>query len=77
MKEVGYDHETGLTLDGQQLDVRTGMPRGEPHRYTAASKESIHVAILAKVLNSDENTNLLYSKIEALEILKKKIHTYE
>lgn len=37
----------------------------------------MHVSILAKVLNNDENTDLIYSKEEALDILRKKIATYE
>jgi hypothetical protein len=51
VKELGVDSRTGLTLDGQQLDVKTGLPLGAPHLFTASSKESIHLSILAKALD--------------------------
>ena len=47
------------------------------HQFTAASKESIHIAILAKVLDEDPLAQLIYTKNEALDMLTKKIDTYE
>ena len=47
-KELGTDPISGLTLDGAQLDLKRGHPLPEKtHKFTAPSKESIHVAILA------------------------------
>eukprot|EP00347_Sterkiella_histriomuscorum_P021037 403335503 len=77
IKEIGYDQRTGLTLDGQQIDSKTGMPIESPDRYTSATSEAIHIALLAKVLNGDPSTNLIYTKEEALEILRKKIQSLE
>eukprot|EP00347_Sterkiella_histriomuscorum_P008204 403345981 len=77
IKEIGYDQRTGLTLDGQQINSKTGMPIESPNRYTSASNEAIHIALLAKELNGESDTNMIYTKEEALEILRKKIQTYE
>jgi hypothetical protein len=44
-----------MTLDGQQLDVDTGEPHGQPHLFSASSKESLHLALMAKVLDGDLN----------------------
>ena len=65
-----------MTLDGCQIDVNTGELL-KMHQFTAASKESIHVAILAKVLDNDPLAQLIYTKSEALEMATKKIDTYE
>eukprot|EP00347_Sterkiella_histriomuscorum_P004651 403359636 len=77
IKEIGYDQRTGLTLDGQQINSKTGMPIESPNRYTSASNEAIHIALLAKELNGESDTNMIYTKEEALEILRKKIQTFE
>ena len=77
MKFIAYDSNSGLTLDGQQINLRTGMPFGEPRKFTSPKDESLQIAILAKVLNGDERAKVLYSAEEALDILKKKIQSYE
>lgn len=77
MKNVGIDHTTGLTLDGQQLDVTTGLPYGDPHFFSAPSKESIHLSLLALALTENKYTRQLYSIDEAMALLKLKIATYE
>jgi hypothetical protein len=56
--------------------VTTGEPLTS-HQFTAPSKESIHVALLAKVLDGDKNAQIFYNVSEALDILTKKIATYE
>ena len=61
VRELGVDQKSGLTFDGQQLDVETGLPRGDPHLFTASSKESIHLTILAKALNNDSQALYFYS----------------
>ena len=77
MRTIGIDKRTGLTLDGQQLDVTTGLPRGAPHTFTASSKESIHVGILAKALAGDPMGSVFYTVQEALDMATLKIATYQ
>ena len=51
IKKIGVDSVTGFTFDGIRIDVTTGEPLPEYfHRFTASSKECIHLAIMAKVL---------------------------
>lgn len=51
IKSVGVDKTTGLTLDGIRVDVKTGELLPETlHQFTASSKESIHLGIMAQVL---------------------------
>ena len=61
VRQLGVDPKSGLTFDGQQLDVETGLPRGDPHLFTASSKESIHLTILARALNNDSKALYFYS----------------
>lgn len=48
--KVGYNNLTGITYDGTGLDYATGQPASPLHYWTAASKESIHLMMLAKAL---------------------------
>lgn len=78
MKGIGIDRATGLTYDGQRLDVASGLPFGLPHTFSAASKESLHLAILAKVVEGKHDlARALYSKEEAFALLAKKATSYE
>jgi hypothetical protein len=52
------------------------MPYGDPHMFSAPSKESIHVALLAKALNGEELPNLIYTAEEALAMIATKIDSY-
>jgi hypothetical protein len=76
MRRLGTHAPTGLTLDGQRLDVDSGLPFGPPHMFTAPSKESLHVAILARVLYGDPRAQALYSVDEALALLAQKAASY-
>ncbi|KJE90716.1 hypothetical protein CAOG_08566 [Capsaspora owczarzaki ATCC 30864] len=77
VRHAGVDPLTGLTLDGQRLDVKTGLPLGLPHQFTAASKESLHLAILARVLWGDGRASVFYSVDEALQVLDTKMTSLE
>ena len=70
MKEIGINKRTGLTYDGQPLDVDTGLPYKGPHVFTASSKESIHVAVLALSLTNNKYANEMYTKEEALGVIR-------
>ena len=81
---VGYDHATGLTYDGHNIDFHTGELVGGPRNASASSKESLHINVLIKALEGDRTARLLLSpdaphKAEsvALEVLKNKIKSYE
>lgn len=50
---VGYDPASGYTYDGHPLNYQTGELYGEPHTFSASSKESIHMAIVALALDGD------------------------
>jgi len=50
---VGFDGPSGLTFDGHPLDYATGALLGGPHPFSAASKESTHVALLALSLRGN------------------------
>ncbi|MFT4938138.1 MAG: hypothetical protein ACI88A_001161 [Paraglaciecola sp.] len=81
--EVGYDAESGLSYDGSFIDANTLLPTSVKN-ISAASKESLHVNILAKAVGGDERAKLLIggnnpedAKAIALEILTNKISSYE
>lgn len=81
---VGYDRATGLTHDGFNIDFDTGKLRGGPRNWSAASKESLHLILAQKALTGDAMAKRLLSPKNpaqgpqvALEILTKKIHSYQ
>jgi len=81
---IGYNGESGLTYDGHSIDFDTGELTGGPRNWSAASKESLHVALLTKAISGDANANLFISpedpsKAEAIaiDILTRKISSYE
>jgi hypothetical protein len=51
---IGYDGKSGYTYDGHPLNYETGELYGEPHLFSAPSKESIHVALLALAIQGNE-----------------------
>ena len=59
------------------MDVTTGEPYGPAHQFTASSKESIHVALLALALDNNTYAKLIYTEEEAVSLLERKIKTYE
>ena len=83
---VGYNGANGMTYDGTLLNQRTGLEWAEArgrHNFSAASKESLHVMVLAQALagNSDAARvvapHALASAPEiAYGIMKQKLKTY-
>lgn len=55
---LAINEATQLTYDGHRLDVSTGLPIHKPHLFSAPSKESLHVALLARVL---EDSMMIHS----------------
>ena len=80
---VGINFASGLTYDGHPLNYTTGEITGDPHPFSAASKESVHVSLLARILDGDTRAQLLISsnsteaRQTAIEILEHKISSYE
>ena len=84
---VGLDEILGVTYDGHGIDYYTGLPlEGYLHYWSAASKESVHLMMLAKALQKNEyalqfvcndcgNSTAQYNY--ALTLLERKITTYE
>jgi hypothetical protein len=75
---VGYEPNTAFTYDGHPLNQSTGELYGTPHLFSAASKESIHVGLLALAVAGDTRALVFAGGLSAaLELLTKKITTYE
>lgn len=81
---VGYNARTGLTYDGQNLGPDGRPAPGGTRAFSAPSKESIHVSILAKAVQGDPYAALLVSaddpsraRARALDLLRRKIASYE
>jgi len=80
---VGINYKSGLTYDGHPIDYQTGKISGDVHIFSASSKESIHVSILAKIVQGDSLAQILISNDSqtalntAIELLTNKITSYE
>ena len=81
---VGYNGQNGLTYDGIPIDPATGRPSGAPRAFSAASKESLHVALLAKAIAGDPYARIFVSpddparaSEQALSLFERKLASYE
>lgn len=81
---LAVNDRTYLTQDGIYLNSISLQPVGKASSFSAASKESLHLNLLAKVvLNDNRAQQLLFGEdadnavIEALNILELKMTTYE
>jgi len=81
---VGVNTVTALTHDGIGLNSSSLEPLGEPFRFSAASKESLHLNVLAKVILHDQRAQRLLggddvanAGVIALNLLEQKITSYE
>jgi hypothetical protein len=83
VNELGVDPLTQLTYDGHRLDFTTGEPLGLPHLFSAPSKESVHIGLLARFLadsaspatapRGDRSRHVFTSADAALSTLGKKV----
>lgn len=83
---VGYNAANGMTYDGTLINRKTGLEwfnaRGR-HNFSAASKEALHVMVLAQALNGDDAAARFVApdapssapKV-AYNIMKQKLQTY-
>lgn len=60
VREIAVDARSGLTLDGWQLDAVNGSTF-KPHKFSAPSKESVHIALLGLVLDGAEDASAFYT----------------
>jgi hypothetical protein len=74
---IGYDAKTGYTYDGHPINYKDGTLYGEPHLFSAPSKESIHLGMLALALNGNEHALTFAGGFEAtLNMLRLKMDGY-
>jgi hypothetical protein len=81
---VGYNGANGMTYDGTLLNTRTGVADiNGLHPFSAASKESLHVMILAHAISGNPLAARFLSPERpkqapaiAFDIMQKKLHTY-
>ena len=83
---VGYNGDSGHTYDGHGINYTTGELKGWPRSFSAASKESLQVSILALALQGNYPLAERYLQAgrttvnateRALQIFTAKIATYE
>lgn len=81
--DIGLNRTTAMTHDGIKLNPSTLRPLAEPSKFSAASKESLHLNLLAKVLLDNQRAKLLIGgdtstvNDEVLVSLAQKISSYE
>jgi hypothetical protein len=83
---VAFDGKTGMTFDAHFTNARTGRLVGHPRAWSAASKESLHLILLAKAIQGDPTAQLLVGEdlgnpaaaaADAIGVLTRKIKSYE
>lgn len=75
---IGYDAKSGYTYDGHPLNYSDGSLYGEPHLFSAPSKESIHVAILALAISGNKYALEFAGGFdEAIKMLELKYRGYD
>lgn len=66
---VGVSLKHGLSYDGHALDPVTGLLQdGGLHNFSAASKEFIHLGLIAWALQGDENALLFFQRSAGQEL---------
>ncbi len=81
---VAYDDITGLTYDGHLIDFDTGELLGGPRNWSAPSKESLHIMLLAEAIAGNPRVQTFLSPSDisqakdiAFDLLNKKMDTFE
>ncbi|CAF0765002.1 unnamed protein product [Adineta steineri] len=76
---VGYNHEIGITYDGHKIDYTTGDLHENLQYWTAASKEALHVNMLALYFMDNIYAQQFFgnaSQNDIIQILERKIESY-
>ena len=75
---VGYEPRTAFTYDGHPISPENGTLVGEVHGFSAPSKESLHVGLLALAIDGNAGAlAFIGGRSRALELLASKMATYE
>lgn len=75
---IGYDAATGYTYDGHPLNVENGTLWGQPHLFSAPSKESVHLGMLALAVSGNTlATTFVGGLSNALNLLALKMAGYQ
>lgn len=75
---VGYEPNTAFTYDGHPLNYTDGTLAGDVHDFSAASKESLHLGVLARAVAGDRRALLFAGGLaNVVSLLTRKIATYE
>jgi len=61
---IGYDAGSGYTYDGHPLTYSDATLFGEPHLFSAPSKESIHIGILALAVAGNKHAQIFTGGLE-------------
>ena len=74
---IAYDELSGYTYDGHPIDYSTGELYGEPHLFSAPSKESIHLGMLALAVSGNPHALLFAGGYDAtIKLLQTKMNGY-
>lgn len=61
MQSVAFFTDLGLTKDGHYINYKTGSVDGCPqHNFSAPSKESLHLGLLARAIEGKEEAALIF-----------------
>ena len=75
---VSYHPASGYSYDGHPLDYQTGELYGEPHLFSAPSKECVHVGLLALAVSGHNKALKFTGGLNAaLNVLELKMNGYE
>jgi hypothetical protein len=76
---VGYEPVTGHTYDGHPLNYSDGTLASTPHGFSAPSKESVHVSLLAQAVAGNAEALLFAGgSVDAVvALLARKMDAYE
>jgi hypothetical protein len=74
---AGLNHNLALSYDGHQLHIDTGTLTENGHTFSAASKESLHWAVMLKVLEDDPRASPFGSEFSTFRVLDRKMKSYE
>jgi hypothetical protein len=75
---IGYDPASGYSYDGHPLDYQSGELYGDPHLFSAPSKECVHVGLLALALSGNSKALRFTGGVDkALDVLELKMSGYE
>jgi hypothetical protein len=75
---IGFEPVTGYTYDGHPLNYTTGSLAGQPHLFSAPSKESLHVGMLAQAVAGNLNAQIFIGGADvAVDLLTRKMNAYD